>query len=169
MAGPGPGTAPSEPAAVRAAFVTIPRAIMALLVLTAIGINFANVVSRYLLRFALFWAEEIMIFLTVWCVGLGIVAAAFNGAHLRMDLVSARLPSPWRELNNSLTALAFILTCVFLAWQSLTVVTLVYRSGQVSVAAGVPVFIPHTALLFGFALMALAVIVRLRANVTGRF
>lgn len=166
---PGYGRTSLAGATAGAVFVTAPRAIMALLILIGIAINFANVISRYVFRFALFWAEEVMIFLTVWCVGLGIVVAAFNGAHLRMDLLSARLGSPWRQLNNAFTALVFILTCAFVALQSMKVVALVYRSGQVSVAASVPVFIPHTALLLGFTLMALAVIVRLRAHVTGRF
>jgi TRAP-type C4-dicarboxylate transport system permease small subunit len=171
MTEPG-GPAAPQPAGQEAArwlLVSVPRFVMALLVLVAIGINVANVIGRYVFDFALFWAEEILIFITLWCVGLGIVVAAYQGAHLRMDLFSSRLPRPWRLANNALTAAIFLAVCVFGAVQSSRVVALVYHSHQVSVAASVPVVIPHSALLLGFSLMAVAVLVRLRAYLNGEF
>jgi C4-dicarboxylate transporter DctQ subunit len=147
----------------------LPRLTMAAVILVMIAINFANVVSRYVFQFALYWAEEILIFMMVWCVGLGIVVATYRGAHLRMDLVSTRLAAPWRGMNNALTALLLLLSCGYAAVQSGRVLALVIRSHQVSVAASVPVYIPHLALLVGLALMVCAVAVRWRAYLSGRF
>lgn len=153
----------------RKIFVALPRGLTAGLILAAIAINFANVISRYLFNFALFWAEEIMIFLVVWCVFVGAAAVAFNGANLKMDLLSARFPPAPRRAVNGLTALAFIGCTGFAAWQSWKVVTLFAGGATVSVTASVPMIIPHSALLIGLVLMVLAVIVRLRAYMRNRF
>ena len=50
----------------RFAFVALPRAILGALMLAGIAINFANVIGRYLFGQALFWAEETMVFITIW-------------------------------------------------------------------------------------------------------
>jgi TRAP-type C4-dicarboxylate transport system permease small subunit len=51
--------------------------------------------------------------------------------------------------------------------QSWQVVTLFYQGGVTSVSAGVPKWISHLALPVGFALMALAVLARLKLYLRG--
>jgi TRAP-type C4-dicarboxylate transport system permease small subunit len=168
---PAPAT-PAPPQSAPAAqvlFVIAPRAIMAVLMLVALGINIANVITRYLFSFALYWGEEIMIYLTIWCVGLGIVVSAYRGTHLNMDLISGRARSPFREIVNGFIAVVFIAVCGFVAAQSFIVVRLLFRSGQVSVAGAVPMYIPHSAILVGFTMMSAAVLYRWRSYFTGRF
>lgn len=162
-------TAGDPPRWQRLVFASGPRMIAGWLILIGLGINFANVISRYLFDFALFWAEEILIFLVVWCVFLGAIAVSFNGAHLKMDLVSARLPSPWKEILNAIAAIAFLVCGGFVVVQSWKVVALVVEDDSVSVTASVPMVIPHTALLAGVALMVLAVLFRLGAHMRNRF
>lgn len=150
-------------------FVAGPRGLTAVLILIAIAINFANVISRYLFNFALFWAEEIMIFLIVWCIFAASATVAFNGANLKMDLLSSRFPTPLREAVNALLAISMIGGTGFAAWQSWKVVMLFADGGSVSVTASVPMVIPHAALFVGMVLMVLAVIVRLRGYLRNRF
>ncbi|MDH3737948.1 MAG: TRAP transporter small permease subunit, partial [Alphaproteobacteria bacterium] len=78
----------------RTIFVTVPRAIIAALILGGIAINFANVVSRHVFSAAIFWAEEILVFLVIWFVSIAVAAVTYQGAHLKMDLLSTRLTSP---------------------------------------------------------------------------
>jgi TRAP-type C4-dicarboxylate transport system permease small subunit len=153
----------------RFAFVTVPGWILGTLMLTGIAINFANVVSRYLFGHALFWAEEVMVFLTIWGVFVGIAAIAYNGDHLSMDLFSARLRGRWQLGRNVLMTLILLACCAFALIQSCRVVALFVQTGSVSVSAGVPKAIPHAALAVGFALTILAVVVRIRSYFTGRF
>lgn len=164
-----PPESPKPPAWQRAVFVSGPRVVTAVLILIAIAINFANVVSRYLFDFALFWGEEIMIFIVLWCVFIGAVAVAFDGKHLKMDLLSARFPAPWSTIVNAVTAIALIGCCIFAAVQSWKAVTLFAGAGDVSVTASVPMIIPHSALFIGIVLMVLAVVFRLRAYIHNRF
>ena len=153
----------------RFAFVTLPSWILGGLMLTGIAINFANVVSRYLFGHALFWAEEVMVFITIWGVFVGMGAIAYNGDHLRMDLFSARIRGAWRPALNGFMTLVLLAGCAFALAQSFRVVALFVETGSVSVSAGVPKAIPHAALAAGFALTILAVVVRIRSYFTGKF
>jgi TRAP-type C4-dicarboxylate transport system permease small subunit len=147
------------PKAGRIAFVALPNAILGALMLVAVAINVANVVSRYAFGEALFWAEETLSYIVIWGVFLGLAAIAYNGDHLSMDLISARARGRGRLLLNAAVAATLLLACGFVF----------HQTGQVSVAAGWPKAVPHAALLVGFGLAALAVVVRIRAYVTGKF
>jgi TRAP-type C4-dicarboxylate transport system permease small subunit len=153
----------------RFAFVTLPHWILGTLMLLGIAINIANVIGRYAFGYAFFWAEETMVFITIWGVFIGLAAISYNGDHLNMDLFSAAIRGPWRAVVNGVTVAAMIAGCVFVVMQSYQVVTLFAQAKQVSVSAGIPKAIPHAALLAGFALAAVAVVVRIRSYLTGRF
>lgn len=153
----------------RFAFVTLPNWILGTLMLAGVAINFANVVARYAFGRPFFWAEEILVFLTMWGVFIGLAAISYNGSHLNMDLFSAALRGPLKVALNVVVTAVLLAICVFVIAQSYQVVALFASAGQVSVAAGVPKAIPHAALLAGFALSVLAVVVRIRAYLSGTF
>lgn len=146
---------------------TLPRLIIGVLILVSIGINFANVIGRYVYLSPIVWAEEIMIYIMVWITFAGAVLVTWRNRHLSMDMFTIMLPQRWRRIVNVGTALAFIAVCIFAIVQSWHVVALFYATGQVSVVAEVPMVIPHAAPLFGFALMLLAVLVRFRSRIEG--
>lgn len=149
-------------------FVTLPHWAMGSLMLAGVAICFANVVARYFFGRAIFWAEEMLVFIAIWGVFIGVAAAAYQRAHLSMDLFSGRIPARLKLVLNALIAAAILACCGFMLFQSWKVVSLFYQGGVVSVSAGVPKWIPHAALPFGFALTALAVLVRLRFYLTGK-
>lgn len=153
----------------RFVIVTAPKAIVGTLILAGIGVNFANVIGRYVFLQPLIWADEAMVYIMVWTVFMGAVLVSFDGQHLKMDFFSILLPSPWKETINGIAALSFLAVCVFVVPQTWTVVKLVWNFGQRSVVAEIPMVIPHFALLLGFALMFLAVAVRFRSYVKGEF
>jgi TRAP-type C4-dicarboxylate transport system permease small subunit len=124
--------------------------------------------SRYFLGYAYYWAEEVMVFLAIWGVFIGVAAAAYDHAHLNMDLLSQVVRGRAARALNGAMVVALLGCCVFMVAQSWQVVSLFYESGVVSVSAGVPKWIPHAALPVGFALTALAVLARLRLYLTGR-
>jgi len=151
------------------AFATLPRWILGTLMLTGVAITFANVVGRYAFGRPIFWAEEILVFLTIWGVFVGMAAIAYNGDHLNMDLFSSRVRGRWKLALNGVTTAVLLVCCTFVIFQSFQVVALFAQAGQVSVAAGVPKAIPHAALLVGFVLTVLAVVVRIRSYLAGKF
>ena len=136
--------------------------------LVGVAISFANVVARYAFGYAIFWAEETLVFLAIWGVFIGVAAAAYERAHLNMDFFSHSFRGGLNTFLNAAMTVTLLACCVFMVLQSWQVVSLFYQSGVVSVSAGVPKWIPHAALLFGFALTAVAVLVRLRFYLTGK-
>jgi TRAP-type C4-dicarboxylate transport system permease small subunit len=147
----------------------LPQWIMGSLMLGGIAIIFVNVVSRYFFGRAIFWAEEVLVFMSMWGVFLGLVAVTFNGDHLNMDLFSSRFSGRWKTALNALVVFTLVASCLFVAIQSWKIVSLFAQTGQVSVAAAIPKAIPHAALLVGFALAAFAAVVRFRAYLAGKF
>lgn len=152
----------------RFVFVTLARGVMGMLMLAGVAIGFSNVVARYLFGYALFWAEEVMVFLIIWGVFVGVAAAAYDRAHLNMDLFSHSFRGTVLAFLNALLVAVLLAACVFMIVQSWQVVTLFYQGGVKSVSAGVPKWIAHSALPVGFALMALAVLSRLPLYLRGR-
>ena len=149
-------------------FVTLPRWVMGVVMLAGVAVCFANVVARYLFGHAFFWAEEVMVFLMIWGVFLGVAAAAYERAHLNMDLFSNSFRGRTAYALNVALVAVLLAACIFMVVQSWQVVTLFYQGGVRSVSAGVPKWISHSALPVGFALMALAVLVRIRYYLGGR-
>lgn len=150
-------------------FVKLPYLVTGTLLLVAIGINFANVIGRYVFATPIFWTEEVLVFIVVWSVFIAMSSIAYRGGHLTMDLFYARFSSPWKKLVNGAVAVLFVACGVFVVLQSYQVVSLHIRMGAVSVTTGAPLVIPHAALLVGFALMVVAVLCRVRAYVNGSF
>jgi len=150
-------------------FVRVPYVVTGTLLLIAIAINFANVIARYFFLEALYWAEEVLIYMTLWGVILACATITYQGLHIKMDLFSTMLPSPYKEIVGGLTALLIICASVYVVIQSYQVVRLFWRSGEVSITAEIPLTIPHVAVPIAFGLMALAVVIRLRSYITGRF
>lgn len=148
-------------------FMTVPRAIIGALILFSIALNFANVVGRYVFLAPIIWAEEVMIYIMVWCVFIGAILVSWDGRHLRMDLLSANLKSPWKQIINFIATAVFLIVCGFIIVQSVNAVSLFARLGQQSTVAGIPMVFPHSAVLIGFVLMLICVAVRFRAHVLG--
>ena len=147
--------------------VTIPRFIIGMAILIGIAINFANVIGRYAFLEPIIWAEEIMIYIMVWTVFIGSVLVSYEGQHLKMDFFSIMLPSPYKEIINFVATIAVLLVCIYVIPNNWTVVELMFRNDQRSVVAEVPMVIPHFALLLGFILIFIAIIVRFKSHVTG--
>ena len=149
------------------AVMVLPRVIIAVVILAGILINGGNVIGRYVYLAPIIWAEEIMIYGMVWTVFIGAVLVTWDSRHLKMDLLSTTLPSPWKEILAGLGVVMFLAVCVFVVPQNWTVFSLMYNLDQRSIVAEVPMSIPHFALLLGFVMMFLVVLFRFRRQISG--
>ena len=146
---------------------SLPKAIIGSLILASIGINFANVIGRYVFLSPIIWAEEIMIYIMVWITFAGAVLVTWRNSHLSMDILLAPRPGFWKRAVRIFAALGFVAVCVFVIVQSSQVMAVFLRTAQVSVIAEIPMTIPHAAVLFGMVFMLFAVIVRFRLYAEG--
>jgi TRAP-type C4-dicarboxylate transport system permease small subunit len=152
---------PAKPSIVDVLFAEVPTIVAAVLLLVAVGVNFANVIGRYLLATSIFWAEEAMIFLVIWAVFLGAIAVTYRGEHLSVDILSAALPrSVQPVLSAAVGAVCFALF-LYMSWQASLVLTILLRNDQRSIALDIPMAVPQAALLVGFGASAVALLVRM--------
>jgi C4-dicarboxylate transporter DctQ subunit len=143
------------------------RALLGTLILVGVGLNFANVVGRYVFRKPIIWAEEILVFIMIWCVLLGATLVTWEGSHLKMDAVHALAPRRLRRVLNLVAAVAFLFAAVFVLAQSIRVLGLMLRTGQKSVVAEIPMIVPYGVVPLSFAIIVAILVWRFRAFVRG--
>lgn len=135
------------------------RALAGLVLLAMVAVNVANAVARYSGAFVLVGADELLVFSMVWMVMVGAVVATAERSHLNLDLLPLRLKGRARTLLMIFQDLVMAAACGYAAWQSFAFVTKIGRLGQTSMGLGIPMAIPHAALLVGFAGMAVVALV----------
>jgi C4-dicarboxylate transporter, DctQ subunit len=96
------------------------RLLIGLFGLSAMLIGLVQVVGRYLApRYAISWAEEVIVYLIIWGIMLAASQLVRTDGHVRPDLV-LRAVSPrvqrWMEVANCLVALAFCIGLVWYGW-----------------------------------------------------
>ncbi|MFM9885755.1 MAG: TRAP transporter small permease [Burkholderiales bacterium] len=150
------------------AFVRIPYFLCGVILLVAIAINIINVIGRYVFSAPVPWAEEVVSYMIVWGVFVGIGALTYQGAHLRMDLLVLNLTGLGARLIGGFTVVLIVICAAFVIRQSLQILELYTMTGETSMGARIPLVYPHAALLVGFFFMAVAAIVRVRSYWTGK-
>ncbi|MBM3524522.1 MAG: TRAP transporter small permease, partial [Alphaproteobacteria bacterium] len=143
-------------------FLRVPRFVCGILVLATVVVTGANVVARYVFRTPFFWAEEALTYVMISFVFLGTILVTWDGAHLKMDILSQHLKRPWITVTSTISLVLVIAVCGFMTVQAFTVTETMWRFGKKSVAASVPMFIPHGMLLVCFVGMTVVSIIRYR-------
>jgi C4-dicarboxylate transporter, DctQ subunit len=101
----------------------IERFLIGLLGAMAMLIGLVQVLGRYIApRYAISWAEEVIVYLIVWGIMLAASQLVRTDGHVRPDLV-LRVVSPsvqrWMEVINCIAAIAF---CAGLSWYGWSIV-----------------------------------------------
>jgi TRAP-type C4-dicarboxylate transport system permease small subunit len=141
--------------------LTLTRTLSAIFLAASVVINFINIVGRYVFSVSLPWAEEIMLFLMVGCVFTGCCAVAWQGRHIRMDVLLLALPPKLRAFFNLLSDLVFIAAAITVTVFAYPVITELAAFDERSEAANFPLVIPQSMVPIGYSLMALLVAIRL--------
>jgi len=121
----------------------------------AVALNFANVVGRYGFGRMMLGADEIQIYIMVCMAFLGAAVISWRREHLRMDVLFNLFPRPVRTALRVIEMALVLVLAGFVLDQSFAYALRVFNLGQTSNTAGVPMWIPHSAVWLGFGLMAL--------------
>jgi TRAP-type C4-dicarboxylate transport system permease small subunit len=141
--------------------LALTRTLSAIFLLGSVVINFINIVGRYAFNVSIPWAEEIMLFLMVGCVFTGCCAVAWQGRHIRMDVVIMALPPQGRAFCNLLSDLVLIAAAITVTVFAYPVVSQLAAFDERSQAADFPLVIPQSMVPIGYALMALLTAIRI--------
>jgi len=148
--------------------LAITRAAAAVFLIASVGINFVNIIGRYVFSVSIPWAEEMMLSLMVGCLFTGCCAVAWEGRQIRMDVVLAILPHKLRELIDVLSELVMIAAAAAVTVFAWPVISQLAAFDERSQAANFPLVIPQAMVPVGYTLMALVVAVRLLVQSRGR-
>ena len=101
----------------------VERLLIGLFGLAAMLVGLVQVAGRYIApRYAIAWAEEVIVYLIVWGIMLAASQLVRTDGHVRPDLVLRAVPprvQRWMEVLNCIAALVF---CIGLAWYGWSIV-----------------------------------------------
>ncbi|MBI3076828.1 MAG: TRAP transporter small permease [Deltaproteobacteria bacterium] len=132
--------------------VILLRAAVGALMVSAVLLNFANVIGRYVFARPFIWAEEVMQFLNVWAVMLGAAVITRDRTHLRMDAFYTLLSRPARRAVDAFINLLAVAVSAYVIVQSLAMIRMLALTGQRSVIARLPMAVIYLSVPLGFAL-----------------
>ena len=129
-----------------------------------------DVLMRYFFERPQLFVDELASFLEVLVIFGGLAQTFRLGGHVRVDLLTGRLPpaaQAWLRAACLLAGLAFLGVVMWTTAQSALVA---YRYGRVSTVMLYPVWVPMLLIPAGLALMAVAMLVTLvrQARALGR-
>ncbi len=128
-----------------------------------VGVNVANATARYLLGMAPLGADELMVFIVIWTVMIAAVASLVARSHINVNLLPLYSGGRVRHLLHVIHDAAALVACGYATYASWLFIGRISRLGVRSMGLGLPMTIPHTALLAGFgAMTAVAVFMLLR-------
>ncbi len=148
------------------AIMRVVRALIGVLLVVSVLLNFANVIGRKFLAAPIIGAEEVMNFLMVAVVFLGAGVVAYDGTHINMEIVIDRFPARVRDAFRASAQLATIAIAAVLVTLGVPIVERLAQFDERSQAANVPLYIPQAMVPIGLTLLALGAFARLAMLVT---
>lgn len=144
------------------------EAVVGGVMVAAVFLNAANVVARYVFFRPIVPAEEVLQYMNVWIVLLGMATITRDARHLQMDVVYQLLPPALRRATDAFSLLLELAVSVYVIAQAWRAITILHASGQTSVTAGIPVALMYAALPIGFGCSALFLLARCGALARGQ-
>jgi C4-dicarboxylate transporter DctQ subunit len=127
----------------------------------AVCLNFANVIGRYVIGRSILGADVVQIYIMVWMAFLGAAVVAWRREHLRMDVLVRFLPAGMQKGLRGLEVAVIVLLAGFALVQSVRYTWQMAMLGRTSDVGGIPMWIPHSAVALGFALIAVVALMDL--------
>jgi C4-dicarboxylate transporter DctQ subunit len=134
--------------------------VLALAFIFAVCLNFANVIGRYVLDRSLLGADEVQIYIMACMAFLGAAVVGWRKRHLRMDVLVQYFPGWLRGFLRAAEILLVTVLAGFVLFHSSSYAWQMMALDRKSDNAGIPMWIPHSAVALGFGLIALIVLWR---------
>jgi len=138
---------------------------MGLLLIGVVAVNVVNAAGRYLFSQAITGADELMVYALIFVVMAGAVLALAGRQHINVNVLPAYATGRRRYALYILHDLIALAATAYTAQASWAYVERIARLDTRSMALGIPMTIPHAAVLAGFAGMAIVALVCLIRDV----
>jgi TRAP-type C4-dicarboxylate transport system permease small subunit len=140
--------APSRPAGQAMGVI---HTLLGLSLLFVVFINVANAASRYLFGISPVGADELMVYVVIWVVMLAAILSLILRSHINVNLLPLYTRGRARHVLHVIHDVAAILACGYATYASWLFIGRISKLGVTSMGLGLPMTVPHAALLFGFA------------------
>lgn len=127
------------------------HSLLGLTLLFVVGVNVLNATSRYLFGISPVGADELMVYSVIWVVMVGAILSLFLRSHINVNLLPLYAKGRIRHLLHVLQDAAAVFACGYTTYASWLFLGRISKLGVTSMGLGVPMTLPHAALLFGFA------------------
>jgi TRAP-type C4-dicarboxylate transport system permease small subunit len=128
--------------------------------IVAVLYNFVNVVGRYIVGRTFISADEVQIYIMVYIAFLGAAVATWRRAHLRMDVLVHRLPRRAQTVLGVVELALTVLLAAFVCYVAWGYVKQMAGLDARSQNAGIPMWLPHSAIVLGFGLIAILAVLQ---------
>jgi TRAP-type C4-dicarboxylate transport system permease small subunit len=131
------------------------RTLLGLLLICMVLVNVVNAVCRYLFSAVIVGADEVLVYAMVWMVMTGMILVTIDQRHIALEFLVNRLRSRARVALVMVHNVIIAVGGTYMAVQCLEFTKGVRAIGQTSMALGLPMVFAHSALVVGFAGVAL--------------
>ena len=137
------------------------RVTVGVLLTASVILNFCNIIGRYIFHAPIVGASEIMLFFMIAIVFLGCGAVAWEGRHIKMDILLDRFPKRLQYALRIVIEIVALIVSLVVIDLAIPVIQHLAMFDERSQAANVPLAIPQAFVAIGFALVILGTIGRL--------
>ena len=138
------------------------------LLLSATGVLFINVVLRYFFRMSTVWAEEFIRYSMIWMSFIASAIGFRKGTNYSMDLILRVKSQFFVRCVKIFIEFCSLVFCCFLLYYSIQLVMFSMNTGQISPAMRVPMWAVYLVIPIGAAFSVIYLTLRLFFLCTGR-
>jgi TRAP-type C4-dicarboxylate transport system permease small subunit len=126
------------------------RMLLGFVLVALVLLNVVNAVARATGKVVI-GVDEVLVFGMIWMVMIGMMLVTADRNHIALEILTTRVGTRTRCILSIVTHAVMMAACAYAAVQSFGFIQRVTATGQTSMALGMPMLIPHSALLVGFA------------------
>ena len=126
---------------------------LVILMIAAVAIVAAQVITRYVLKVSLPWSEEIARYMFLWLTWVGASYATKERKHVSIDIIYEKLPKAGKTVCTIISTIVWLIFLGMMFYLSFRLTRSVASGGQVAVGSGIPMWIPYASIPTGMGLM----------------
>ena len=127
-----------------------------------------SVLTRYFLKSATDWQDEVSVFLLVGATFMCTAYVQSQRGHVGIEALASVLPAGINRLRLLLVDVVSTLFCGFFTWKSWTLLYEALKDGQTtSSTLGAPLWIPYGLMALGMSLLTLQLLLQSLVRVSG--
>jgi len=149
-------------------FTGIEKKVAGIFMLMIIIAGFTQVIFRYVLKLPLAWTDDVVIFAHIWCVFLGASVATSEKKHIRITMLTERLPLKIQFYIDIISDIIWLCGCILLTYTGFLATKSHLTTGSKTLASGLPYWIGSVILPLCFVLMGIKVVLQIIETVKNR-